>query len=128
MDTTRFLIRITGAPIQQYGEPEEVRRAWVGAILPAEMSFPGIFQVDPAAGINGLFALGSYEAVTWWRNRYVIEGDRAFTFPWLCCYIIHSMTVPAGSQENQQCLYCGGRDNTHRKWCPTVSEYFIVAS
>lgn len=127
MNTTRFLIRIIGAPIQQYGEPEEVRKAWPSAILSAEMPFPGIFQVDPIAGINGLFAIGAYEAATWWRNRYVIEGDRKFTFSWMCCLVIHSMTVPDGPQEKQHCLYCGGRDDTHKRWCPAISEYFVIA-
>jgi len=82
------LIKMTGIPNQAtVKEPEEVRRAWVGAVMRAEMPAPGVFQVDAVEGIDAL-AANSFEAARWWRNTHIVERGGVFAFSWLCCEIV----------------------------------------
>jgi len=83
-------IEITGAPKQQAGEPDEVRKASVGAVFPVDELVEGIFSVKAEEGIEVL-AFHSPEgekAAEWWRKSGIIERGGVLVFSWLCCEVV----------------------------------------
>ncbi len=81
----RMHIEITGMPKPEGDEPDEIRQAWVGEVLPAKMSFPGVFEVDAMDAID-ILEFSSPEAAGHWKKEKK-PGD-VFIFTWLCCEVV----------------------------------------
>lgn len=85
----RMHIQITGVPKPQVGEPDFVRKAWVGLVLPVEELREAIFSVRVEDALHALeYSPEGAEAAKWLRGSEIMKPGRSFTFSCFCCEVV----------------------------------------